>query len=290
MQKVFFIWVILIFSSCAENPKEAQEPLLIKDSIQRIDTISTGEIDFDFREYRYLKNSKDSLLQREDDRQVLEDLVIPKSYLKIEKFYMLSFKYPLLNEKINSQYTNFNSYLLNSFLNVKEIEAELENCDTSAFGKYPEIRRIDYKIYNANEKFMSVLFYKENFYSKTPLPVYRFETLNYDLKNSEFMNYNDLFLPNSEEILREILNEILVQKINSGEIYYDCWEISEEDFEDYKNNFVLIDSSIEYYFDDCIICPSYTGIFSIKIPLEKLNFILNELAVNRISSDLEYQE
>ncbi len=288
MRKIFFIWCVLIIASCVDDPKEAQESVLIQDSIERIATDSARELDFDFREFRYLKNSKDSLLKREDDRKTLENLIIPKSYLKIEKYYMLSFKYPLLNEKINSHYSKFNNYLLNSLINLKNIEAELEKCDTSTYGKYPEIRRMDYKIYNANEKFISVLFYKENFYSKTPLPVYSFVTLNFDLNNSEFINYENLFLPNSEEKLRESLNELLVQKINSGEIYYDCWEISEEDFEAYKDNFVLIDSNIEFYFDDCIICPSYTGIFSIKIPIEKLHSILNEQGINRVSSTLEY--
>ena len=69
-----------------------------------------------------------------------------------------------------------------------------------------------------------------------------------------------------------------------GELYYDCWEINEEDFHKYRNNFVLKDGLIEYYFDDCIICPSYTGIFSISIPFDDIQLLLIEQNSEQISS------
>ena len=64
--------------------------------------------------------------------------------------------------------------------------------------------------------------------------------------------------------------------MTAGDLYYDCWEITADDFFEYKNNFVINDTYIEYYFDDCVICPSYTGSYSIKIPLERLLPVLRK--------------
>ena len=70
--------------------------------------------------------------------------------------------------------------MIDTFLNIEGTEADLDAiksslCDTSRPARYPEIRRIDYKIYHVNDHLISLLCYKENFYSKTPLPVYTFE-------------------------------------------------------------------------------------------------------------------
>ena len=94
------------------------------------------------------------------------------------------------------------------------------------------------------------------------------------------MNYEDFFNEGTEEEMTQILNEVLREKINSGDIYYDCWEISFDDFFEYKNNFVVDDYKVEYYFDDCVICPPYTGTFSVEIPLERLLPILQRYKLN----------
>ena len=94
------------------------------------------------------------------------------------------------------------------------------------------------------------------------------------------MNYEDFFIEGSEEELRKILNELLEQKIESGDFFFNCWQISADDFFTYKNNFVLDDSIVEFFFDDCVICPSYTGTYSIKIPLELLLPVLRQYKLN----------
>ena len=94
------------------------------------------------------------------------------------------------------------------------------------------------------------------------------------------MNYNDFFIEGSEGELRSILNEVITQNIQKGEFYYDCWEISPEDFNRYKNNFVADDASVAYYFEDCVVCPSYTGDYSVTIPLEKLLPVLKRYHLN----------
>ena len=63
-------------------------------------------------------------------------------------------------------------------------------------------------------------------------------------------------------------------------MFYDCWTISDDDFFDAKNNFVINDDTVEYYFDDCVICPSYTGTYSIKIPLQMLMPVLRKFKKN----------
>ena len=56
--------------------------------------------------------------------------------------------------------------------------------------------------------------------------------------------------------------------------------VSEYDFFDYRNNFVLDDASVEFFFDDCVICPSYTGTYSIEIPIELLMPVLKKYKLN----------
>ena len=63
-------------------------------------------------------------------------------------------------------------------------------------------------------------------------------------------------------------------------MYYDCWAISADDFFDAKNNFVINDDVVEFYFDDCVICPSYTGTYSIQIPMEMLMPVLRKYKKN----------
>lgn len=130
------------------------------------------------------------------------------------------------------------------------------------------------KVYSLNQNLISVLFYKENYYSGTLHPTYSFDCLSFDLERKVFMNYEDFFTEGSEREMREILNETLREKIDTGDIYYDCWEITFDDFFANKNNFVIDELKIEYFFDDCVICPSYTGTYSVEITLDKLLPIL----------------
>jgi len=135
-------------------------------------------------------------------------------------------------------------------------------------------RIIDYKIYNAKDNLVSVLLYKENYYSGMKHSTYMFECLNYEIDTHRFIYYNDFFEKHSEKELLSILNNLISDAINSGELYYDCWVLSESDFRAYKNNFVINDDTITYYFDDCIVCPSYTGTYSIEIPLIKVMHLI----------------
>lgn len=288
MKRVFLVTTVLfLLLACKEDAKkEVIDETLIEETDSQVgDTIVANENDLDLQRQIDVELRKKQLVERPDEREQLEELIIAKQFLREEDLYTIDFKYPFLNENLKPSYVNFNEYIAETYLDIPGVEAQiLEDkellCDTLRINKYREKRYVDYKVYNVNEKLVSVLFYKENFYSGTLHPSFTFDCLNFDLGRSVFMNYEDFFIEGSEEELRKILNEILIAKIESGEVYYDCWGISEEDFFEYKDNFVVDDRKVEYYFDDCVICPTYTGNFSVEIPLEELLPVLRRYNLN----------
>lgn len=250
---------------------------------EKVDTLRISDRDFQKME-QTLNLKRRELIEKKDQKEELENLLISKSFLKVDDGYTLDFKYPYLNEKINPHFENFNEYINKFYLDVKGVEKQILEekrlCDSLGIPKEHEKRIVEYKIYNLNDRLISVLFYKENHYTGAAHAAYTFEALNFDMEGAVFMNYEDFFNNGSEEELREILNGLLKDKINSGEMFYDCWTISADDFFDAKNNFVINDDAVEYYFDDCVICPSYTGTYSIKIPLQMLMPVLRKFKKN----------
>jgi len=257
-----------------ENKNENENDPIIEESM---DSLRVSDRDFQKME-QTLNLKRKELLEKKDQKAELEDLLISKSFLKVQDGYTLDFKYPYLNENIKPQFENFNAYIDKHYLDAKGIEKQILEekrlCDSLGIPKENEMRLVDYKVYNLNDRLLSILFYKENHYTGAAHAAYTFEALNFDLERAAFIKYEDVFNDGSEEELQEILNELLKEKINSGEMYYDCWTITDDDFFNSKNNFVINDYVVEYYFDDCVICPSYTGTYSIKIPLEKLKPVL----------------
>ena len=292
MRFLIISFILLSFIACKsdtekkslENPElESSESEMVDTQIR--DSIIISEENIERQQIKSIEIKRKELYEKEDEKLELDEILVSKAIFKDEDLYVLDFKYPFLNENIKPSYANFNEYITKSYIDVQGVEAQiLEDkelyCDTIRVNKNRERRKVDYKVYNINDKLISVLFYKENYYSGAMHPSYTFDCLNFDLTRSIFMNYEDFFIEGSEEELRVILNELLSRKINSGELFYDCWEISEDDFFDYKNNFVLDDTSVEFFFDDCVICPSYTGTYSIKIPIELLMPVLKKYKLN----------
>jgi hypothetical protein len=288
-----FIFVLTLFASllwsCKNDPRENENTSIPttqpEEQAIEFDTLANPGRDLDLPQQVDIEIRKKELVDRPDERKELEQLIISKRFYKDEDLYTIDFKYPYLNEQLKPSYANFNEYIQGTYLDIEGVEAQiLEDkellCDTLRINKYREKRYVDYKVYNVNDRLVSVLFYKENFYSGTLHPSFTFDCLNFDLDRAVFMNYEDFFIEGSEEELRKIINELLDKKIKSGEMYYDCWGISEEDFFEYKDNFVVDDRRVEYYFDDCVICPTYTGNFSISIPLEELLPVLRKYNLN----------
>lgn len=273
----FFLFLLIGCKNDLKNDKINVEEEQTKHDI--IDSIKISDKDL-IQQERTLNLKRRELIEKKDQKAELENLIISKSFFKEGDNYTIDFEYPYLNEKIKPSYENFNEYISQHYLNTQGVEKQILEekrlCDSLGITNGREKRIIEYKIFNLNDRLISILFYKENHYAGALHPSYTFETLNFDLGQSSFMKYEDFFNNGSEEELRDILNELLTKKINSGEMYYDCWTISSDDFFNAKDNFVITDDSAEFYFDDCIICPSYTGTYSIKIPLEMLMPVLRK--------------
>lgn len=278
MKNFFPFLVFLILIGCKNDPKHDNTDIDIEQTQkENLDSLKISDKDID-QQLRTLNLKRRELLEKKDQREELENLVISKSFYKEGDKLILDFEYPYLNETIKPSYANFNDYISKHFIDVKSLEKQMEEekrrCDSMGITQGNEKRIVEYKIYNLNDRLISVLFYKENHYAGATHASYTFETLNFDLEQASFMKFEDFFSDGSEEELRKILNAELKEKINSGDMYYDCWSVSDEDFYLAKNNFLITDDAVEYYFDDCVICPSYTGTYSIKIPLETLKPIL----------------
>lgn len=271
--------------ACKNDPKkeeiDSSTPQTNQDEI--IDSLRISDRNLEAQQ-QTLIIKRQELLEKKDSKEQLEKLLTSKSFLKEGNWYTLDFKYPYLNQKIKPQFENFNEYISKYYLDAKGVEKQLLEekrlCDSLGIPKQNEKRTVDYKIYNLNDRLISVLFYKENHYTGAAHAAYTFDCLNFNLETAAFMKYEDFFNDGTEEELRDILNTLLKEKINSGEMYYDCWTISADDFFKAKNNFVINDTVVEYYFDDCIICPSYTGTYSIEIPLEMLMPVLRKYKKN----------
>jgi hypothetical protein len=275
--------------ACKDNPKEVIPEINgdyveeIQDALQD-DAVVFNE-DIELKKQKSIQIKQKELKEKVDEKEQLLELVFEKNYVKEEDLFTIDFRYPQLNEELKASYVNFNEYINEYYVDITGTEAGILEasellCDTIPTNRFQEKRFIDYKMYILNEKLVSILFYKENFYSGTLHPTYSFDCMNFDLTRSIFMNYEDFFIEGSEEEAREILNAVITSKINEGEMYYDCWEISADDFFEYKDNFVLDDYCIEYYFDDCVVCPSYTGSYSVRVPLEDLLPVLKRYNVN----------
>jgi len=253
------------------------------------DSLVVTKPDKDITVEKAIEIKQKELKEKKDDREHLGPLIADKEFYKETDFYVLDFHYPFLNESMKPTHTNFNQYISQNYLNISEVEAQiLEDkellCDTLRIHQIREKRLVRYKIYQVNEQLISVLFYKENYYSGAMHPAYTFDCLNFELQQGRFMKYEDFFNTGSEAELRNILNETLSERIDLGEVFYDCWEITVDDFFRYKNNFVVDGRSVEFYFEDCVICPAYTGEYSVVIPLEKLVSVLRHYPLNPLKS------
>ncbi|MCZ4319069.1 RsiV family protein [Aequorivita viscosa] len=283
----FFLPILIFFTliACKNDPKkdeiDTSAPLSNQEEI--IDSLQVSDENLEQQQKTLILKRKE-LLEKKDSKEELENLLVSKEFIKEGDLYILDFKYPYLNEKIKPQFETFNAYISEHFLDAKGVEKQILEeqrlCDSMGIARTTEKRFVDYKIYNLNDRLISVLFYKENHYTGAAHASYTFECLNFDLERNVFMNYEDFFNDGTEEELREILNTHLKQKINAGEIYYDCWAIAADDFFNAKNNFVINDTVVEFYFDDCVICPSYTGTYSIEIPLKILQPVLRKTKKN----------
>ncbi len=274
----------MLFSNCKNDNRQEDENQVKKtekkepylgDSIQKLDS-DLKSMDKSIS----IELKQKALIEKKDERDELQRLIIDKSYVLNTKDFIINFKYPLLDETLQPKNINFNDFMNSYYVNVSKTIANIKEskllCDSIEAKNFREERFIDYKIYGVNDQLVSVLFYKENFYSGAMHPSYSFDCFNFNLNKGVFMTYEDFFIQGSEDELLTIMNKKIENRKSKGDIYYDCWEVSSDDFFANKNNFVLNDDYLEFYFDDCVMCPSYTGTYSIELPLTDLLSVLKK--------------
>lgn len=288
MKYLYFIVLLSLFSCKKVTKVEAPETVDQKTPVSTkviIDSVRTANQHIVIDKAKAIELKQKMLIEQQDERTELQEYIIEKKYYKEEDGYTIDFTYPLLDEDIKASNAHFNEYINDYYVDIIGTEARILEakdllCDTTGINKFREKRYIDYKVYNLNNQLVSILFYKENFYSGTLHPTYSFDCINFDLDKGIFMYYEDFFMEGSEHKFMEILNREISDQVMKGTMYYDCWELSSDDFLEYKDNFVLNESYVEYYFDDCVMCPSYTGSYSIKIPVTKLLSVLKKYDLN----------
>lgn len=276
--------IILIIIGCKQNANQENE--IIKEEVL------VNEINQDSIGYNNQLNEKSSNKTLQLDVLVSaikpERIVLDKHILQENEKTVLDFNYPILNEEVSSNYSSFNTYIKKELVEktialMEENEEFILLCDSIETRKQKS--KIDYAI-KENRKVLSTVFVIENFYSESMHSNVSFKTVNYDYDRTKIINFNDYFKQNSEQAVLIHLNKIIASNINSGELYYDCWEISEGDFETYRNNFSIDGTIIRFYFDDCVVCPSYTGTYYIETSKEQLreyimDYYLLESSINQ---------
>lgn len=222
---------------------------------------------------------KERFIASEDDNVTLQEVIQSKKIYQEADAYLLDYTYPYLNEQVNPAYKKFNEYMSESYLNIERtVNQILEDkellCDTLKIQRFRDKRVIDFKLHSTQNNLISILLYKENYYSGMLHSTYMFDCLNYDVKKQRFIYFDDFFIESAEKKVFDIINQKIYDQIHSGEMYYDCWEISDLDFSAYKNSFVVNGDNVEFYFDDCVICPSYTGQYSVVIPIPEIMHLI----------------
>ena len=211
--------------------------------------------------------------------ELSSELIMTKNFYKEENTLILDYNYPYMDEQRNPLFANFNSFLKDTYLETEASIGEVLNnkdlsCDPLVKDAKRNRRNIDYKIYDKNDQLLSVLLYKTNYYDYQHHYSFMFKGLNYDLKTGKFITYSDLFKSDSEGFVLSKLNHELKTLINSKDSFNDCWELTSDKFQLFKDNFVMDSEYIKFYFDDCTVCPTYSGNYFLKISLKELSTVL----------------
>ncbi|TCI91360.1 RsiV family protein [Tenacibaculum sp. M341] len=284
MRIVSFLMIVLLIIGCKIDKELTQSSVEIrsKDSLIVSDTVT---VQLNSKELQH--NIKINPIKSDlDDSNIIKDYVINRQFYKNTDNYIIDFCYPQLDENYNPKFELFNDFVKNELMQLSKIEQNiLESqellCDTLQKNLIREHRIAEYKIYQQKETHISVLFYLENHYAETKGAYYTFKTVNFDKIKGKLLYFEDYFLPGSLSEVHDILNsEIRIQKAK-GDLFYECFEVGLEDFKIAKNDFVINDDHIVYYFNDCVMCPSFVGTYCIEIPLEKLKSVLKQNWSNR---------
>ena len=103
MKNLLPILVFLTFLACKNDsnkvkPESEDEQLIEKSA----DSFSVSDKDLKLME-QTLDIKRKELLEKKDQKEELETLLVSKSILKKDEWFTLDFKYPYLNEKIKQR-------------------------------------------------------------------------------------------------------------------------------------------------------------------------------------------
>ncbi len=214
------------------------------------------------------------------DNKALENKVTTKSYYKKEDNYVIDYRYPVLDTKQNPAFKVFNDFITDQYLDyklsVKDIINKQKLSCQIGYDKTERFKRlVDYKVYANNPKVLSVLLYKANHYTKENQYSYLFKTLNFDPAKGAFISFESMFRVGAEKEVFKLVSKALKEKIENDDHYQQCQELKYDTFLTYKDNFVIDKSTIKFYFDDCVICPVYSGNYFVEIPRSSILDVLN---------------
>ena len=285
MKAIILIFALFPIASCKQqidNSKISEEIIGIEE--EAIPTNVPDSLYFIYKkiqeeQLRSQRLKKEGLIGTENVLPALKELVASKSIYKESDDYLLDYTYPYLNERIDSSFRTFNEFFAKNYLNTERtINDILEDyeiiCDTLSIPRFRDQRIINYKLISAQNDLISILLYKENYYSGMLHSTYMFDCINYDTKNQEFIYFDNFFIEGSEKMVYDLINKTIFDKRFTSDIFADCWQLAPDDFIIYKNNFVISEDHIAFYLDDCIICPSYKGEYKVVLPVSQITHLI----------------
>lgn len=279
LMKIILFSLQFIFLSMCQEPYNPKTPIGSNNKSEELntsynDSSETNNTKIPVEDRLY--NKQLQVLSISDYSLQQTGIVTSKAFHIVEDLYELNYRYPYLDDEA---YTVFNAYIFNEYLNIEKTVNEIlddKEIQCNNFKGYckKDIKFLDFKIYSLQEALLSVLLYQENYYAGVAHSSYSFDCLNFDLDKNKFIRFNDLFTKEASSFIFKKINATISKGLQTGALYYECWELTHNDFETYKDNFVVNDQHFRFYFDDCIICPSFTGTYYVEIPInEVLPFI-----------------
>lgn len=289
LKNMAFCFLLMFVMSCKKDKPSSVKKEPTPNITVEQDTLTDEDvkrIHLELKKEKALPKEVITIIKSKDDDELATDFLQKKTFFKETNDYKIDFTYPYLNEKFDPKFEVFNSYINDEVANYKSIIKEIEQehrvlCDSLVNPDLKELRKVEYKVYLQDQWHLSILFYKLNYYKGAIKPTTHFSTLNFDKIHGKILTYDDYFSKGSEEDLLSIINEKITSNIELGKMSNNCFAIEVEDFMRNKNNFVVNDDSVFYYFNDCVMCDASSNTYSIEIPLEKLLPVFKQSNIDR---------
>lgn len=277
--KTFLILIgLLSLKMCEKHYEPKTSITTTKDRINNI----TSHIDLTIpsdskRSIEERMITKNSQLYVNDYELQQTGIVVSKELIVVEDLYELNYRYPYLDDEHSSE---FNAYLAENYLNIEKTTNQIlddkeQQCNVLEGACDKDVRHLDYSIFSLQEELLSVVLYQENYYAGAAHSAQKFDCLNFDLNKGKLLTFNDIFIDKADVFVFEKLNQQIRESLKSGELFSECWELDRASFLRFKSNFVVNEDTIRYYFDDCVICPYFTGKYFVDLPMDELIPFLN---------------